>query len=78
MTSANQDKASLAAAVLLERLIRDTYTARHSSEIQPLQWSILRYLAAHRAVSEPHALARGACHHNIGPAWACHPAREQY
>ena len=34
----------LAAAVLLERLIRDSYGPRRSSDIQPLQWAILRHL----------------------------------
>ena len=33
-----------AAATLLERLIRDIYGDKGSSAIQPLQWSILRYL----------------------------------
>jgi len=36
------DKTAVAAAVLMERLIRDAYPARQSSQIQPLQWSILR------------------------------------
>ncbi|KEJ96780.1 MarR family winged helix-turn-helix transcriptional regulator [Pseudosulfitobacter pseudonitzschiae] len=66
MTSANQDKASLAAAVLLERLIRDTYTARHSSEIQPLQWSILRYLA--RSPEDQRQLRRIAPFLNLTPS----------
>lgn len=32
------------AAVLMERIIQDAYPARRSSEIQPLQWAILRHL----------------------------------
>ena len=32
------------AAVLLERMVRDTYLDKKSSAIQPLQWSILRRL----------------------------------
>ncbi|WP_146348497.1 MarR family winged helix-turn-helix transcriptional regulator [Falsiphaeobacter marinintestinus] len=39
------DKRLIASVVLLERFIRDIYPAKHSSAIQPLQWSILRYLA---------------------------------
>lgn len=45
MTRVPVDKTAVAAAVLMERLIRDAYPARQSSQIQPLQWSILRYLA---------------------------------
>ncbi|ASM73341.1 MULTISPECIES: MarR family winged helix-turn-helix transcriptional regulator [Roseobacteraceae] len=45
MTGAPTSRTTVAAAILMERLIRDAYPARHSSEIQPLQWSILRYLA---------------------------------
>lgn len=33
-----------AAATLLERMIRDIYGDKGSSAVQPLQWSILRYL----------------------------------
>lgn len=66
MSSAQQDKASIAAAVLLERLIRDTYTARHSSEIQPLQWSILRYLA--RTSEDQRQLRRIAPFLNLTPS----------
>ena len=39
------DKRLIASVVLLERFVRDIYLAKHSSAIQPLQWSILRYLA---------------------------------
>lgn len=35
---------AFASAVLLEKMIRDAYENRRSSEVQPLQWSILRYL----------------------------------
>lgn len=66
MTGTHQDKASVAAAVLLERLIRDTYTARHSSEIQPLQWSILRYLA--RTPEDQRQLRRIAPFLNLTPS----------
>tara|TARA_R110002094_G_scaffold109225_3_gene106939 strand:- start:7490 stop:7933 length:444 start_codon:yes stop_codon:yes gene_type:complete len=38
-------KKLIASVVLLERFVRDIYPAKHSSAIQPLQWSILRYLA---------------------------------
>lgn len=34
-----------AAAMLLEKIVRDAYPSTVSSEIQPLQWSILRYVA---------------------------------
>ncbi|MBK5922335.1 hypothetical protein CCR90_00805 [Rhodovulum sulfidophilum] len=37
-------RSDLAAAVLMERIVRGAYDTRNSSEIQPLQWSILRYL----------------------------------
>lgn len=37
-------KSDIAAAVLLERIVRDSYGSKRSSEIQPLQWSILRFL----------------------------------
>lgn len=38
------DKKLAASIVLLERFVRDIYPAKNSSAIQPLQWSILRYL----------------------------------
>ena len=38
------DKRLIASVVLLERFVRDIYPAKQSSAIQPLQWSILRYL----------------------------------
>lgn len=66
MTDAKVDKTTVAAAVLLERMIRDTYTARHSSEIQPLQWSILRYLA--RTPEDQRQLRRIAPFLNLTPA----------
>ena len=34
----------MATALMLEKLVRDTYSDKRSSAIQPLQWSILRYL----------------------------------
>lgn len=34
----------IAAALLMEQIVRDVYSDKHSSAIQPLQWSILRYL----------------------------------
>ena len=34
----------LAAAILMERLVRASYPEKRSSSVQPLQWSILRYL----------------------------------
>ena len=37
-------KTDLAAAVLIERLVQDSYAPRVSDAIQPLQWSIMRYL----------------------------------
>jgi len=39
------DKRLAAAIVLLERFVRDIYPAKQSSAIQPLQWSILRYVS---------------------------------
>lgn len=44
MTHDIDEKKLIASVVLLERFVRDIYPAKHSSEIQPLQWSILRYL----------------------------------
>jgi DNA-binding MarR family transcriptional regulator len=34
----------LASVVLMEAIVRDMYPLKASKEIQPLQWSILRYL----------------------------------
>lgn len=45
MKKSVDDKQLAASIVLLERFVRDIYPAKHSSEIQPLQWSILRYLS---------------------------------
>lgn len=42
----NHRKADYAAALLLEKIVRDTYSVRDSGYIQPLQWSILRYLGS--------------------------------
>lgn len=44
MLSSNGIKSDIAAAILLEKVIRDSYDKKAASEIQPLQWSILRYL----------------------------------
>jgi DNA-binding MarR family transcriptional regulator len=38
------DDVAYNAALLLERMIRDSYREKRSSAIQPLQWSILRRL----------------------------------
>jgi DNA-binding MarR family transcriptional regulator len=46
MHDPNDRKSNYAAAMLMEKLVRDTYAMKGSSEIQPLQWSILRYLAS--------------------------------
>ena len=46
---------AVAAALLMERIVRETYEDRASSAVQPLQWSILRYLS-----SAPTAEARVA------------------
>lgn len=43
------DSRAFASAVLLEKIVRDAYEKRQSSEVQPLQWSILRYLGAEGA-----------------------------
>lgn len=37
---------SVAAAILWEQTVRDVYDERASSAVQPLQWSILRFLDA--------------------------------
>ncbi len=39
------DKRLIASVVLLERFVRDMYPTKHSTAVQPLQWSILRYLS---------------------------------
>lgn len=39
------DKKLIASIILLERFVRELYPSRESSAIQPLQWSILRYLS---------------------------------
>ena len=44
MTQDVDEKRLVASIVLLERFVRDIYPAKHSSAIQPLQWSIMRYL----------------------------------
>lgn len=44
MTQDVDNKKLIASVVLLERFVRDIYPTKHSSAIQPLQWSILRYL----------------------------------
>ncbi|MCR8826025.1 MarR family winged helix-turn-helix transcriptional regulator [Pseudosulfitobacter koreensis] len=66
MTLAPVDKTTVAAAILMERLIRGAYPARHSSAIQPLQWSILRYLA--RAPEDQRQLRRIAPFLNLTAA----------
>lgn len=38
------DSRAFASAVLLEKIFRNAYENRRSSEVQPLQWSIMRYL----------------------------------
>lgn len=35
---------AFASAVLLEKIVRNAYENKRSSEVQPLQWSIMRYL----------------------------------
>jgi DNA-binding MarR family transcriptional regulator len=44
MHHSDQNRNDMAAAILLEKIVRDMYVSKASSEIQPLQWSILRYL----------------------------------
>ena len=39
-----QMKSDMTLALQLERLVRDAYSDKRSSAIQPLQWKILRYL----------------------------------
>lgn len=38
-------KSDVAAAVLIEKIVRAAYPSREPGAIQPLQWSILRFLA---------------------------------
>ncbi len=42
--SNDMQKSDLAAALLIEKVVRDAYSARRPGEVQPLQWAILRYL----------------------------------
>ena len=52
-------KAALGAALLLERIARDTYSDRGPATVNPTQWAAMRYLK--RAASEsrtPNHLAR--------------------
>jgi len=44
MSPIGNDKSAIASVVLMERIVRDIYPSKKSSAIQPLQWSILRYL----------------------------------
>ena len=44
MRNGSEMKSDIASAILLEKIIRDTYVRKSSGEFQPLQWSILRYL----------------------------------
>jgi len=44
---------TVAAALLMERTVREIYTDRSSSAIQPLQWSIMRFLKS-AATSDAH------------------------
>jgi DNA-binding MarR family transcriptional regulator len=44
MYDRNDRRSNYAAALLMEKIVRDTYSMKGSGEIQPLQWSILRYL----------------------------------
>ena len=44
MYKGHQNRNDIAAAILLEKIARDMYASKASREIQPLQWSILRYL----------------------------------
>ncbi len=37
-------RSDLAAALLIEKIVRETYASARSKDIQPLQWSILRYV----------------------------------
>lgn len=41
----NDFVSDLAAAALIERMVRQAYGSRVSAEIQPLQWSIVRYIS---------------------------------
>lgn len=38
-------KSDVAAAIIIEKIVRATYPSREPGAIQPLQWSILRFLA---------------------------------
>ncbi len=44
LTSVIDMDRAVAAALLMERTVREIYEERASSAVQPLQWSILRYL----------------------------------
>lgn len=57
---------NLAAAVLIERVIRSAYAARRSEDVQPLQWSILRYLG--KSPDKSRSLASVAQYVGVTPA----------
>ena len=42
MNDTNDRRSTYAAAMLMEKLVRDIYAMKGSGEIQPLQWTILR------------------------------------
>ncbi len=63
MRQENETSSELAAAILLEKIVRDAYERKNSGEVQPLQWSILRYLR--RESSERATLGRLAKFLNI-------------
>lgn len=44
MQNGAEMRSDRAAVILIEKMVRDMYQSKASSEIQPLQWSILRYL----------------------------------
>lgn len=47
MKNPDDIKSNGATAVLMEAIVRTAYKTQASSDIQPLQWSILRFIKAH-------------------------------
>lgn len=63
----------VAVAVLMEQVVRSAYRARRSGEVQPLQWTILRYLSL--SPEQDRDLASIAAYAGVTPAPASRAVR---
>lgn len=57
----------MAIALLMEKIVRDNYTDKRSSGMQPLHWSILRYLNTTTQVSKDLTSVAGYVGTTIAP-----------